>query len=321
MKTKTQIKTIADGIYAEAQKNIANYIAARGDVISKLADKTLEEQVAILYDLVSGVEAQIVAPRVNSVGLPKHITKVNAEITGTTVDAVTISIRSKLKAATKYRKDTTVRVNADFIKNAGAAIIDALYEMYYIAMANENLDALNERVAEIIKANEIPYTFKFALEPDNSAVVLSITDDEVVFNASSSAALSIAQLTIFVGGNEYNDIVRREAEEKLVNTLKGAQTTVQLIKAKATLIDTITDVITKKRAVKLIRQSYHRQAKNLEGLKSGIGYFNEEVEIAGELVEIFALVKKAEDGTKSVILKPFDVKTNLVVDYDVLAAL
>ena len=321
MKTRTQIKTIADGIYAEAVANINKFLEVRATEIDSLKGKSVSEQASIVANIVLGVEAQVVAPMVNGVSLPAHLTNISVADNGTDATEVIISSRSKLKAVTKYRKDTVVAVDSNFIKNAGSAIIDALFELFYIEVANENIEALNAKVEGICKDNEIPYTFAFALEPDNSAMVLSISDEKIVFNASNSAALDIPKMPLFAGGDEYYDLIGKEAEKSLIDSLKVTQTTTQLIKAKISVIDTITDVATKKRAVKLIRQAYHRQAKNLDSVKAGIGYFNEEVTIAGNPVEIFALVEKAEDGSKKVILKPFDVKTNLVVDYDVIAAL
>lgn len=318
MKTRTQTKTIADGIYAEAVANINTLTEAKKDTIATIKTKPVAEQVQTVANIVSGVEAQVVAPRVDGVALPAHLTNI---FVSDDASEVTISIRSKLKAVTKYRKDIVVAVDSNLVANAGQGIIDALFEMFYIEVANENLEALNAKVAQICSDNNIPYTFSFALEPDNSAVVLSITDTEVVFNASNSAALDIPKLPIFLGGDEYYDLISKEAEQKLVDVLKVTQTTVQLIKAKTDVITKVTDIATKKRASKLIRQAYHRQAKNLDAVKQGIGYFDAEVDIAGVPTEVFALVAKAEDGTKTVVLKPFDVKTNLTVDYDVLAAL
>ena len=67
--------------------------------------------------------------------------------------------------------------------------------------------------------------------------------------------------------------------------------------------------------------SYHRQAKFLNAVNAGVGYFNETVNVGGEDTEVFALVEKSEDGTLATILSPFNVKTLMNVDYDVVGAL
>lgn len=318
MRTKKQIQTIADGIYAEAVANINKVVEVKKATVEGMASKSADEKVDIISQLVTDTEAQIKAPVVEGVSLPAYIIKTSVS---DDCSAVTVAIRSKLKAVTKFSKTVVVAVDDDFVKNVGVAILNALFELFYIEMANENIAELNARIAEITSANDIPYTFSFELQPDSDAVVLAITDDNVVFNASLTEAMSISGLSIMLDGDEYNKLVRAEAEETLVKSLKSAQTTPQLIKAKVKVIETITAVTTKKRASKIIRGSYHRQAKNLVSVKTGIGYFEGEVTINGEVVDVFALVEKVEDGSLKVILKPFDVKTLLNVEYDVIGAI
>ena len=192
--------------------------------------------------------------------------------------------------------------------------------MFHINEAMENIEALNAKVAGIIAENEIPYSFSFVVDANSSATVLSVNDNEVVFNASITRAQDIASLAIFRDGSEYNNLIRQEATDNLVAALKSIQTPVQLIKGNVALIKEVTGVSTKKRASKLIRDSYHRQAKFLGKVKTGVGYFDETVKINGEDVEVFALVSKAEDGTIALVLSPFDVKTLYKVDYDVVEA-
>ena len=318
MRTNKEIVTIADGIYAEATKGLSNLAEVKKNIVASIGEKSVEDGVAILQGLVADIEAVLKAPRTEGVGLPAYLAKMVYE--DGKLDKVTISVRTKLKSDYKYRKDTVVAVDEDFITNAGKAYIDALYDMFYIEQAIENVNELNEKIAEIIAENEIPYSFKFAVNADVDAIVLSIDNNEVVFNANIARAHEIASLGIFKSGDEYNDLICAEATEKLVASLKAVQTPVQLIKGNVALIKEVTGVSTKKRASKLIRGSYHRQAKFLNGVKAGIGYFEETVKIGGEDVEVFALVSKAEDGELAVVLNPFDVKTLYNVDYDVLGA-
>lgn len=312
MRTNKEIKEIADGIYQEAVDGLNKLSEVKKATIKSIAGKPAEEGIATIQGLIADIEAVLKAPRVNGVGLPAYLSKLVYEEGNTS--SVTVSIRTKLKSAYKYRKDTVVAVDEDFVINAGQAYIEALYRMFYIEQAIENVTALNEKIDAIVQENGIPFSFSFAVDEDTDAVVLDINNEHVVFKADILKAHDIASLGIFKSGDEYNDICCKQAVEKLVESLKVVQTPVQLIKGNVSLIKDITGVSTKKRASKLIRGSYHRQAKYLGSVKAGVGYFDEEI----NGTEVFALVKKDEDGTLSVVLNPFDVKTLYNVDIDII---
>lgn len=318
MRTSKDIVRIADGIYAEAVDNVNKLAEVRKDVVASIAGKPAEEVINTVTDLIEGIETGVKAPNVDGVKLPAYLSKVTYE-TGASSE-VTITVRTKLKSTYKYRKDAVVALDEDFIVNAGKVYIDALFDMFHIDEAMQNIEALNAKIAGIIEENEIPYSFSFVVDANSSATVLSVNDNEVVFNASITRAQDIASLAIFRDGSEYNNLIRQEATDNLVAALKSIQTPVQLIKGNVALIKEVTGVSTKKRASKLIRDSYHRQAKFLGKVKTGVGYFDETVKINGEDVEVFALVSKAEDGTIALVLSPFDVKTLYKVDYDVVEA-
>lgn len=318
MRTSKDIVRIADGIYAEAVNNVNKLAEVRKGVVASIAGKPAEEVINTVTELIDGIETGVKAPNVDGVKLPAYLSKVTYEADGSS--EVTITVRTKLKSVYKYRKDAVVALDEDFIVNAGKVYIDALFDMFHIDEAMQNIEALNAKIAGIIEENEIPYSFSFVVDANSSATVLSVNDNEVVFNASITRAQDIASLAIFREGSEYNNLIRQEATDNLVAALKSIQTPVQLIKGNVALIKEVTGVSTKKRASKLIRDSYHRQAKFLGKVKTGVGYFDETVKINGEDVEVFALVSKAEDGTIALVLSPFDVKTLYKVDYDVVEA-
>lgn len=318
MRTNKEIAQIAEGIYAEATAALSNLASVKKAQVEALIGVNGEAAVTGLKSLVADIESVLKAPRVDEVGLPAYLSRLIYDENN--MSTVTVSVRTKLKSEYKYRKDADIAVDENLIVNIGKAYIDALFEMFYIEEANTNVTELNAKVADIIAENEIGYNFKFAVESDTDAVVLAINNDEVIFNADISKALDIASLAIFKSGDEYNDLICKEATDKLVAALKAIQTPVQLIKANVGLIKDITGISTKKRASKLIRGSYHRQAKYLGNVKAGVGYYEETVNINGEDTDVFALVSKAEDGTLAVVLNPFDVKTLFNVEYDVIEA-
>lgn len=319
MRTSQEIKVIADGIYSEVANGLSSLSEVKRSNVAAMLEKSGDDRLADIMALVGDIESVLKGPRVSDVGLPSYLSKVSYEEDGD-LSSITITVRTKLKSSYRYRKDTQVAVDANFIANAGEAYVSALYDMFYIEEASANVVALNEKVAEICQTAEIPYSFRFAVDTESDAMVLSINDREVVFNANISRAHDVSSLGIFKSGDEYDNIVSAATIEKIVTALKAAQTPVQLIKGNVQLIKDVTGVSTKKRASKIIRGSYHRQAKYLSGTKAGVGYFDETVKIDGEDVDVFALVAKNEEGDLSIVLSPFDVKTMYNVDFDVIAA-
>lgn len=320
MRSSVEVKRIADGIYEEIVKNIKEFAEVRATDVASIAEKSVEDGLEVVMKIVTGVETMFKAANIDGVGLPAFLSKV----TTTSTDHVTsihLRVSSKLRAEIKNRMDADIDVDKDFVYNVADVYEKVLYDLFYAEVANENVKELNARIADLIIKNEIPYSFEFAVRLDTDAPVLSVTDNNIVFNASIKNALDISSNAMFMSGDAYFDMIRDEAEANLVEALKGIATPVQLIKSNVKLIRELTNLATKKRASKIIRMSYHRQAKYLNAVNAGVGYFNETVDINGEETEVFALVEKSEDGSLATILSPFNIKTLMKVDYDVIGAL
>lgn len=315
--TKKEIEAINTGIMEEINISIQNLISVRAARVADLVGKKAGEVIDSASSIVNDIEAIVRAPRVDGVGLPDFVLKVmySGEETG-----IQLTIKTRLKSAYKYRADLDVDFTESFVSDVANFVVKALFDMRWIESAVENVAVLNEKLDGIFAENPIPYKVHFGVDWESSSPIISITDEEIVFNTDLTEALDIANLSIFCSGDEYSDLVASKAVTSLVEGVSAAQTPVQLIKAKVPLIMDLTQLKTKKRASKLIRTAYHRQAKYLGRVNKGIGYFDEDVEIDGKTVEVFSLVSKAEDGTFSVILSPFDVKTLLNVEYDVVGA-
>ena len=84
--------------------------------------------------------------------------------------------------------------------------------MFYIEQATENVNELNEKVAEIIAENEIPYSFKFAVNADVDAIVI-YRQQRSSIQCKYRKSHEIASLGIFKSGDEYNDLICAEATE------------------------------------------------------------------------------------------------------------
>lgn len=317
MRSNSEVTKIGNGIYPMAIADIQTLAKVNEGKVKSLAKASVEDGLAIISGILTSLECVLLAPAIDHVSLPKYIAKADT----TDEDKLTtfrLVIRSRLKAPVKHKEEKVFTVGKDLIEEMGRFMLDALFTMFYQDMAYENVTALNEKLVEIAAENNIPNNLEFTITED-SALVVSITDEKLVLNASVPKALDIATLGIFQSGDSYCDLVRNEAIKKLVSELSACQTTVQLIKGNVALVKDLTGITTKKRASKLIRGSYHRKFENLDGVKAGVGYFENTVQIDGADVKVFALVEKAEDGTMSVVLHPFDVATMFNVDYDVLA--
>ena len=306
--------------YASAMDSLVQLESNQKATVKGVAKKKNEDVVTVASQLVTSVETIIKGIFFEGVGLPAFISKISLE-SDENSRTLNISIRSKLKSAYKFVRERAIAISDNLIEDIATFYIDALFEMFYLDEAHANVTALNEKIANLVAENEVPYSVVFVVSDTAKTIVNSISDTCLELNASISEAHDLSSLGLFFEGSEYNDMVAAEAAKKLVDELKAVQTPVQFLKSNNDLIKKLTGVSTKKRANKLIREIHHRKAENLGTVKQGVGYYNAEVEVAGETIEIFALIEKAEDGTKTVVLSPFNVKTLEKVDYDVLAAI
>lgn len=311
MRTKGTIKEIRDGIYGSIVNQL-NESGALKEIESK--GVTSVDDVA---KVINAVKTIVTAASYENVVLPDYLFsfKTFDDSTGN-VASVAITVKTKLKAEFPYKSTAEYAVDKDFVTNVEKHFINAVFAIFDIELASENLKDVNEAVADICKEHDIPYTIKFVLS-DKDTFVEEITDDTVVLTAGIEPAFDVATAPIFQSGDAFEEAVREKYIAEFVEKIKACPNTVSIIKSHASLIDTLTNTRTKKRAERLIRKAYHRKAENLKDVKAGIGYYEAKVNDT----EIFALVEKAEDGTLSVVLHPFDIITLVNVDFDVVAAL
>lgn len=312
MRTNSAIRNDAKVIYEQASANIEKLAEVKSGVVKEAKNMELQEGLNAIATVLSGIRAMVVAANNNGVVVPKFLD--SCTCSGTTLDSVTITIKSRLKAVKKFKQVTEVKVDDDFIINAGKAYLDSAINMYYQGEADRNIDTLNEKIREISDEAGLKATIAFDCRPENPNLVLSINDEVVTFNASIETALRVAELPIMHSGNEYNELVAAKAQGELVDALKAAQTTPLIVKAQLPIVKEITGVSTKKRVVKLIRGSYHKQAKFLGSAKTGFGY----VDADYNGTRVFGIVEKGEDGELSTVLSAFDAETCAAVDVDIL---
>ncbi len=321
MRTKAEIFDTRMKLFKEIGTCVDTYAENNTDKIELLKkSKSLDEGLAIIAEILGGLESIIKAPVVNDICMPPFIAKIETTNTDKLV-SFTLIIRSKIKAVVKCKKERDFYIKDSLITDMALFMLEVLFEMYLNEMALENINALNARVAQICTEANIPQRIWFTLS-DDTTVINSITDKEIIFNADRNKALDIQSNNIFLAGDSYKDIICKEATDKLVSLLKTCETTPQILKGNIDLIKEVTGLVTKKRASKLIRETYHRNVNALLKLREGIGYYEDIVEIDGVDTKVFALVRKDEENGKyTVVLKPFDEVSLFNVDFDVLKSI
>lgn len=319
MRKHSQIRATADILNGQLHGNFTDYFKVKEDKVKELGNMDYEDARTLLSDLMYDAEALIsVCEDEEGVQFPKYLYSFRTYENNGKLDEVEFTIKSKLKDAFKYKKTEVIKADDNFIDKFVAFHVGAIFDLYYRDQANANLEEVNEFIKAICQGenedDRIPYTFEFALG-DGKEYVLYIDNERVVFNADINRALEVAKKGLFQSGDEYLDVVQEGQIEKLIEVLSTTQTTAQLIKANVDIIDFLIGYTTRKRADRLIRNAYHKQAIHLGRVKEGYGYFEKDLE---DGTSIFAILEKHKDGEITVALDPFNIKTLEVVDYDVV---
>lgn len=309
-----------EAIVGLAYNKMAEDCKAYGEVNNTAFTGTVEEVMNKVSGVLSSVSSLVKGADacLGDAKLPKFLFSFTGYEGNGTIVEIDLTVKTKLKAVNPYKTIVRIAIDEKLIENIAETFMSAIVNIFYMELAEDNISVLNEKVEALTVYEELPFEFKFVL--CNKGLVSEITDTKVLFNIPLDQALDIQRLPIFSNGTEYSDICAEEYAGTLIAGLKAVQTTVQLMKAPIKLIQTVCDSKTKKRADILIRQTYHKQAKFLANTKAGVGYVEESVEIDGQEVNLFSLVKKS-GGEYTVVLAPFDIELLVNVDYDALTGL
>lgn len=308
-------------VLVELEKQLAEALAkledARNAEFASLEGKTAKEANDSIHTIIDAVSGVFCAVEVDGYRLPDFLYTVKFY---DDADEVTLTLKSKLKFPLKVKLERDIKLDKYVIRQVGDAVYDICSRILKLSIVMDRVEEINTELAKIYEENGVGAKFFFEVT-DKSSEIARIDNEEVIFKADVDAVLDLHRCPILLRaneGNEYDTFIYEEFVGKLVNALSVDCTTVQIIKSHISLIKDIAGMSTKKRAKKLIREAYHKNAKYLGKQKSGIGYFDETLSINGEDVDVFGLVEKAEDGALSVVLNPFDVKTNMSVDIDLI---
>lgn len=320
MRRKSDITRISNGLYGAYKDALSTAPALEEATKKGITTGDYESAHNGVQNVKDIIEAIVKGTDFEGVSVNKFLSSFKSFEADGKLDYIELTIKSKLRAEYGYRSVVTIKAGDDMIQKMCDAYADALIQLLYIDLAGENIKELNTLIETIVAENNIPISFGFTISDKSNSFIASIDNNKVVFNASIANAFELSKDALFQEGDEYADRVRETAVEGFVENLKAIQTTPQIIKSGMSIITDLTGLKTKKRAERLIRQTYHKQAVHFNSVKEGIGYYEDTVTVDGEEVEIFALLQKDAEGEISVILNPFNVKTLFTVDYDVLKA-
>lgn len=312
---KSKVLEVVGGLNTELSMAFQKFIDARGAVIAKLTGVSAEANDA-LQAIRQDVEAVAKGTFYEGVRVADFFSTMSVYEEDGKLDCIKLTVKSKPSVKVSYRKCETIPVDENVVSAMCAVYQEALIQILYSQYATQNLDEVNAYVKELCTEAEVPYTFEFAV---GDKFVMSASDEKVVFGTSVANALEATTLSAFGTGDEFSEYVASAEKERCIETLKTIQNVPQLIRANLPLVVTLVGVKTLKRADSLIRLSYHQQAKYLKGNGTSLGYFSDKVDINGEEVSVFAILQRDDEGKFSVVLSPFDTKTNFNVDFDVVA--
>lgn len=230
------------------------------------------------------------------------------------INVVDLVLRNKHSSGYEFRfkkqlvvSDDVFEVLSDFIKCSWVELISD-------ALIRANLEVVNDKLAEIGKEAGNNFVVKIVSPMGRDGrKVIKITDEEIVFVADESRILNMDDILIF---NEPNEFLSEEVIKKgytdTVALFAKAQTTPQFLGVHEPLVGYICDISKMVKPSTLIKKVYSKNVAKLRSDKESLAYFNDG--------KVFSVLSVNSDG-KEVVLKPFNIDTLEVEDYDVLKAI
>ena len=309
LRTNGSIRGTANALYGEAYANIQKLAEVRTAEVLAVKGKDVTTGIETVSKVLGAIAVTITAANYEGVSFPKFLDTVSAA--GETLTAVKVTVKSKLKDTRKFKASKVIDIDDNFVLEVGKFYLDSVTSMFYQDMANDNIAELNAKLDAICEEAGIPSKIAFACGVDNGGMIVSISDDKVVFNATLAAAFRVSEYALMQGGDAYNDLVATKSAENFVAAVKAAQTTPLIVKARIDVVNYFTEIKPRKKVAKLIRDNYHKQAKYLTS--AGVGY----VAAVYEDKKVFGIVEKKESGELVTVLSAFDTDTCASVDVDI----
>jgi len=321
MRSNKIVKTLANQIYEEVLSGVTEYAEVQKGTVATLAVCDVDSALGKISGIVHALDSIIKSVAVDGVSLPDFHCSVKT-YESDVLKSVEVAVRGKKGVNASCKSETHIDVTENFIMDLFGAIMGTVYAIFYTRFALENIQELNALIATVVAESNVSYSFEFTVN-GTEHVVESISDEKLVINLSTEAALSIPELGVFAGGDSYDDLIQEKSMKELETSIKTCETTTRLLCGDVKLIRDLTGikgdftkVNSRKRVRTLIRKVYKRKVENLSAVKEGIGYVSNTVPMDGESVKVFALVEKTSDGQLRTVLSPFNTETLFKVDVD-----
>lgn len=315
MRTRQETTEIANGLYGLVMDGIEVYAREKKELVKAIMTEDLDSAYEKVSVLNRGLQAIMRGAFFNNVTFPGFLTRIGTRSEGT-LKSIDLSVSSKLKAERKFKLQRDIDVDENLVKNMAQVYVDVLFNAFYTEEASKNIEELNTRLEEIYEQYEIAKRVLFVVGVDAGRVAY-IDNDVVLLNADVDKALGISELGIMATGSEYAQLINEEAVKAFVDVMQTIAITPEILKKRINVVDQLVEIRTKKHANKIIRETYHKQAKYLKSAGDGVGYVSDNFDD----INVFALVKMTDAGDYEYVLNPFDTEKLVAVDVDVIGTL
>lgn len=272
-------------------------------------------QMDLVKKSIDKIRANVMLSIPEGYSIPKASLYVNGTGNGDDVTVISVVLANGWKDPQEFRFANQFAVGENIV-DAITSFFQASYEELFLnVLADENLQVVNETLAELSAKAGI--TYKVAVVSpigQGSKKIAYISDDEVDFVADPDKLFDVDDILIFQAPDEIITVDKIEAaKQPLVDELGLAQTPVQLVGAHGgSLIKYLCGIGPQVKAITMIRKVNNKNAERLTGKKDTTAYYEKD--------GVYSVVAR-RDGKFEVLLKPFDIKTLETVDLDVVGEL
>lgn len=228
------------------------------------------------------------------------------------IRTIDLSLRNKYSANYEFKMKKVIVYSEEVFEVVADFLKCSFIELIVDALVRENLEVVNEKLAEIGK--EAGNTFKVRIVSplsNEGKKIVKITDDEVVFVADEERALDLDDILVFCKPTEFiTEEKIKEGFDMEVAKFAQAQTTPQFVGVHDPLVNYVCDISRLVKPITLIKKVYSKNIDKVKGNKETLAYYFKE--------NVYSVIAVNEDG-REVVLKPFNTEDLTVVDIDVLA--
>lgn len=296
-----------EGVESNVNENLAGL---------DMAGFCAEGNADLVKDCVEKIRANVTSAVPFGYAIPKASLYVSSSGTdGKSISVISITLTNGWKDEKKFKFATQLPVRTSIVEEVKDFFFEAYKQLFMDILIAENLEDINALIAECTEKAGLNYKVVVVSPLGNDGKkVAYISDEEVDFVADINRIFDIDDILVLQAPDELITEEKIEnAKQPLVDEFGLSQTTVQLVGAHGgSLIKYLCNIGTQVKAITLIRKVNNKNAQRLTGKKDTVAYY--------ENGDVYAVVTR-RDGAFDVLLKPFNVKTLVNEDVDVLAAL